>query len=86
MGTRTADEVRVPTADETAESVRRAQRALQELKHRQATEARRAQEEAQQEVSRWHGHQESPTTDHEARSGTANHQDDHEAFALDAFV
>ena len=83
---RAADEVRVPTADETAESVRRAQRALQELKHRQAAEARHAEDEAREEVSRWHADQESRATDHEARSGPANHKDGHEAFVLDAFV
>jgi hypothetical protein len=50
--TRDADEVRVPTADETAQSVRRARRALQELKHRQAAEARHAEDEGQEEASR----------------------------------
>ena len=49
---RATDEVRVPTADETAESVRRAQRALEELKHRRAVEARHAEDEAREEASR----------------------------------
>jgi hypothetical protein len=62
---RAADEVRVPTADETAESVRRAQRALQELKNRQADDARRAEDEARDEASRWHANQETPATDPE---------------------
>ncbi len=47
------DAVRVPTAVETADSVRRAQRALQELKHRQAADARHAEDEVR-EASRWH--------------------------------
>jgi hypothetical protein len=46
------DAVRVPTADETAESVRRAQRALAELKHRQVAEARRTEADARDEASR----------------------------------
>ena len=83
---RAADEVRVPTADETAESVRRAQRALQELKHRQAAETRHAEDEAQEEVSRWHADQESRATDQEVESGPTNHKDGQEALALDAFV
>ena len=82
---RAADEVRVPPADETAESVRRAQRALQELKHRQAAEARHAEDDAREEVSRWHADQEPRATDHEARSGP-HYKDGPEAFVLDASV
>ena len=51
------DVVRVPSADETAESVRRAHRALDELKQRKAIEDRRAADEARardDEVARWH--------------------------------
>jgi hypothetical protein len=77
--------VRVPTADETAESVRRAQRALQELKQRQAAEARHAEGEAREEASRWHSDQESRATRHELSSGPASHNDDHESFVIDAF-
>ena len=62
---RAADAVRVPTADETAESVRRAQRALQELKYRQADDARRAEDEARDEASRWHADPQTQATDHE---------------------
>jgi hypothetical protein len=47
-----ANEVRVPTADETAESVRRAQRALQELKQRQTAEAHRAEDDAREAARR----------------------------------
>ena len=83
---RAADEVRVPTADETAESVRRAQRALQELKHRQAAEARHAEDEAGEEVSRWHAHRELRATDHQARGGPTTQEPGHEALVLDAFV
>jgi hypothetical protein len=81
---RAADEVRVPTAEETAESVRRAQRALQELKHREAAEARHAEEEAQEESSRWHADQRA--TDQDARGGPTNHKDRQEALALNAFA
>jgi hypothetical protein len=40
------EQVRVPSSDEITESVRRAQRALAELKQRQAIEQRRAADEA----------------------------------------
>jgi hypothetical protein len=62
---RAGDAVRVPTADETAESVRRAQRALQELKYRQADDARHAEDEARDEASRWHADPEARATDPE---------------------
>ena len=61
-GDRARDEVRTPSADETAESVRRAQQALRELVHRQAVEARHAQDEANDEASRWHADKESRAT------------------------
>ena len=83
---RAADEVRVPTAEETAESVGRAQRALQEAKQRRAAEARHAEDEARDEASRWQVDQEYRATDHEARNGKANREDGHEAFVLDALV
>jgi hypothetical protein len=60
-----ADTVRIPTADETAESVRRAQHALQELKHRQADDARHAEDEANDEASRWHPDPETRASDDE---------------------
>jgi hypothetical protein len=41
------DEVRVPSAEETADTIARAQRALREIEQRQAVEARYATEEAQ---------------------------------------
>jgi hypothetical protein len=49
--------VRVPSADETAESVRRAQRALAELRQRQAIEEQRDADEARErddDLARWH--------------------------------
>jgi hypothetical protein len=63
-----ADAVRVPTADETAESVRRAQRALQELKQRQTADARLAENDARTQASRRH-------------ADLGQHQAEHEALA-----
>jgi len=48
------DHVRVPTPDETADSVQRAQRALHEITARQAAEDRQAAEERTQQLTRWH--------------------------------
>jgi hypothetical protein len=81
---RAVDEVRVPTADETAESVRRAQRALNELKHRQAVEARHAEDEARENTSRWHANQESRATGHDRQVRPVHQEDGHDAFLLDA--
>ncbi|TCN36853.1 conjugative relaxase-like TrwC/TraI family protein [Kribbella orskensis] len=52
-----SDTPRVPSADETAEAVRRAQRALIEIQHRRAAEERHAAAEAEaraEELARWH--------------------------------
>jgi hypothetical protein len=47
--------VRVPTADETAESIRRAQRALAEIAERNAADqARAAEEQRSAQLARWH--------------------------------
>ena len=52
---RDEDTVRVPSPEETADSVRRAQRALAELRQRQEIEDRRAADEARDEqLTRWH--------------------------------
>jgi hypothetical protein len=53
---RDEDTVRVPSPDETAESVRRARRALAELRQREAIEEHRANDEAARddELARWH--------------------------------
>jgi len=49
------DEVRIPTAEETAATIARAQRALVEIQHRGAAEAEHAAEEARAEqLARWH--------------------------------
>jgi len=49
------DWTRVPPADETADSISRAQRALAELEARHAEERRRADEETRaRQLSRWH--------------------------------
>ena len=49
------DEVRVPTADETADALRRAHRALAEIRAREADDARRAAHESRAEqLARWH--------------------------------
>ncbi len=45
----------MPSSDETAESVRRAQRALAELRQREVVEEQRANDEARDdELARWH--------------------------------
>jgi conjugative relaxase-like TrwC/TraI family protein len=52
---RREDEVRVPTAKETADTIRRAQQALAEIDAREADDARRAREDARtQQLTRWH--------------------------------
>ena len=48
-------EVRVPTADETADAIRRAHRALDEIRARESQDARRAAEDSRAEqLARWH--------------------------------
>ncbi|MBB6571712.1 MobF family relaxase [Kribbella sandramycini] len=52
-----ADQLHVPTADEAAEAVRRAQRALIEVRYRDQADAARADEDAlhrEDELARWH--------------------------------
>jgi hypothetical protein len=52
-----SDAPRVPSADESAEAVRRAQRALIEIQHRREAEERHAAAEAEErdeELARWH--------------------------------
>jgi hypothetical protein len=83
---RAADSVRVPTADETAESVRRAHRALHELKHRHAVDARHAEEEARDEASRRHAETQGQEVDQVARMCSASRQHGPEPLALDAPV
>jgi hypothetical protein len=67
------DVVRVPSTGETAESVRRAQRALTELRQRQAIEKRRAADEAQErdeELARWHADDTTHASTHDAANAT----------------
>jgi conjugative relaxase-like TrwC/TraI family protein len=48
------DVVRVPSGDETAETIRRAQRALREIEEREAADAAREQDERADQLTRWH--------------------------------
>jgi hypothetical protein len=65
------DAVRVPSADETADNLTRAQRALAETRQRQADEQRHAAEQARaQQLARWHA------DDHTAHQ---QHRHDHTA-------
>ncbi|OZM72838.1 TrwC relaxase [Amycolatopsis antarctica] len=50
----TGDQVRVPTADETAKAVARAQQALHEIELREAADQRAADEARAEQVARWH--------------------------------
>jgi conjugative relaxase-like TrwC/TraI family protein len=64
------DEVRVPTAGESADAVCRARRALAEIRAREQEDARRAPEETRaEELARWH-------TETRAASGERTHSDD----------
>jgi hypothetical protein len=78
---RAADAVRVPNADETAESVRRAQRALHELKQRQADDARHAEEEARDDAARVHAERQGRGNEPEAPG-----RETHDALAVQAVV
>jgi hypothetical protein len=79
------DAVRVPSSDETAESVRRAQRALTELKQRQAIEDRHAADEARDrdaELAHWRedDHAHDASEDHtNDRTADRDNRDDHAA-------
>jgi len=48
------DAVRVPTATETSESIKRAQRALAEIAARDATDAHEVEQQRTEELTRWH--------------------------------
>ncbi len=64
------DEVRVPSADETADTVRRAQRALGEIQHRQAADDRHAAEQARaDQLARWHADDRSRAAEQERDIG-----------------
>ncbi|TWD81654.1 conjugative relaxase-like TrwC/TraI family protein [Kribbella amoyensis] len=75
-----ADELRVPSADETAEAVRRAQRALIELRQRERADAEReaaeaAAERREDDLAAWH-------TEREAADTTANSHNQQAGHAL----
>jgi hypothetical protein len=76
-----ADEhtVREPTAEEINESVRRAQRALDEITARDAADQARLDAERAEELARWHAHDstqhDSSSTDRAARGDEAPDQD-----------
>jgi hypothetical protein len=70
------DHVRVPTAEETADIVARAQRALAEMERRRAAEEQHAAEEARAEqLARWHA------DDHAAEAERAHQRDPELAVA-----
>jgi hypothetical protein len=78
------DTVRVPSANETTESVRRAQRALVELKQRHEIDQHRAAEEARErdaELARLHaGHTNTTTNDRtDGRSDDRTYTDERAA-------
>lgn len=66
------DAVRVPSADEAANSIARAQRALSEITHRRAIEDVRAADEARsQQLARWHADERDTQAQVADRDGTA---------------
>ena len=65
------DTVRVPSAEQTADSVARAQRALAEIRAREAAEEREAAEQQRAEqLSRWHTQDQAAETEHAAERET----------------
>jgi hypothetical protein len=67
------DEVRVPSAEETADNLARAQRAMAETRQRQADEQRHAAEQARaQQLARWHTDDQTAHQQH-TRNHTAGH-------------
>jgi hypothetical protein len=72
------DSVRVPTANDTAESIQRAQRALAEIAQRKAAdEAREAEETRAAQLARWH------VDDHATERDAVEHTIDQKALNLD---
>ncbi len=54
----------MPTAEETADAIQRAQQALIELEQRRHADAQHTSEEARrQEISRWHANETTQATD-----------------------
>jgi hypothetical protein len=80
------DVVRVPSSDETAESVRRAQRALTELKQRQAIEDRRAADDARErddELAHWREDDDAPDVNDDHRTDRDDHKTDRRPDLVD---
>ncbi|WP_406048299.1 MobF family relaxase [Kribbella sp. NBC_00889] len=74
-----ADTPRVPSAEESAEAVRRAQRALIEIQHRRAAEDAHAASEAterEEELARWHGDDTHPAAPRQATNRIEQAEDD----------
>ncbi|TCO43590.1 AAA domain-containing protein [Kribbella antiqua] len=75
-----SDTPRVPSADETAEAVRRAQRALIEIQHRRAAEEHHADAEAEaraEELARWHADDTNAEQANTATATAADHAADY---------
>ena len=68
------DVVRVPTADETAETIARAQRALSEIQRREHLDRRREHDERTEQLARWH------TDDTERAEAVSRAEPDSDAF------
>ncbi|GAA1531143.1 MobF family relaxase [Kribbella lupini] len=76
-----AESMRIPTADETADAVRRAQRALIELRQREQADAEREAAEAdrrEEDLAAWHAEREFSATD-----ATSNHTQAGDSLGLD---
>ena len=68
------DVVRVPTADETAETIARAQQALSEIQRREHLDRRREHDERTEQLARWH------TDDTERAEAVSREEPDSDAF------
>jgi hypothetical protein len=80
------DAVRIPSTRESAESVRRAHRALNELKQRQVIEDRRAADEARErddELARWHTDDHNGGADERSAADAAAPDHEHEPITED---
>ncbi len=72
----------VPTAEETADSIRRARQALLELRHRDQVEAEHAAEEQADDTDRWHAdHATDTAEDRQMDNRPSDRADDHDDYA-----
>jgi|Tabmets5t2r1_1033131.scaffolds.fasta_scaffold06882_2 hypothetical protein len=69
------DIVRVPTADETAGTIARAQRTLNELRRREDLDRQRERDERAEQLTRWH--------DDDTERAEAAASEEHDSDALD---